>query len=53
MCKTKEVVDRLVNESFVVKDLSFGHYQITAPELFTFKPNPEISDVHPRSSIVE
>ena len=53
VCETREVQDRFVNESFIVKVISHNHYQIAAPDLFTFKPNPNITDVFPLSSIVE
>ena len=53
VCETGEVEDQLVNKTVTVKVFFHNLYQITAPELFTFKPNPEISDVRPLSSIVE
>ncbi len=53
VCETTEVEDQPVNKTFTIKVYTHNLYQITAPELYTFKPNPQISDVQPLSSIVE
>ncbi len=44
-----------VNKTFsvFVQHPASVNYNLVAPELFTFKPNPEIAEVYPLSSIVQ